>query len=303
MNQDKQFADVALPVPIYQLFTYSVPKPLQESVDIGIRVLVPFGKRHMTGFIVAFSTIPRVSKVKAIMDVIDDNPMISSELLLLAEWIASYYANEDVTIPLAGAYFYPDIAKLRKEGRVLRLPPQKHLPALSYWDVGFSDYTVCWVFQPDGPRINVIHCYKTNGKKSDYLMNYINEWGKIHGVNFIAHLLPHDGNSHNTQTGHTCYEMGIKLGMPVRLLPRPKSNMLKIEAIRKMLPKCWFDESCEHGLYALESYHAEFSESMGELKATPKHDWTSHYADAFAYFSAYFNYAIINPRPIKRDSW
>jgi primosomal protein N' (replication factor Y) len=42
------FADVLLPVPIHQVFTYRIPFELNEHVQAGLRVIVPFGKNKMT---------------------------------------------------------------------------------------------------------------------------------------------------------------------------------------------------------------------------------------------------------------
>jgi primosomal protein N' (replication factor Y) (superfamily II helicase) len=91
MQKHKQYVDVALPVPIHQVFTYSLPDELTNAAEIGMRVLVPFGQRQLTGFIVAFPPMAQVDRIKSILDVIDDTPMISADLLHLAEWIANYY--------------------------------------------------------------------------------------------------------------------------------------------------------------------------------------------------------------------
>jgi primosomal protein N' (replication factor Y) len=46
------FADVLLPVPIPQLFTYRVPFELNEYIKIGTRVVVQFGSRRILTAIV-----------------------------------------------------------------------------------------------------------------------------------------------------------------------------------------------------------------------------------------------------------
>jgi len=46
------YVDVALNIPSDKLFTYEVPANLQQEVDIGKRVFVPFGRRKRTGFII-----------------------------------------------------------------------------------------------------------------------------------------------------------------------------------------------------------------------------------------------------------
>jgi hypothetical protein len=48
-----EYVEVALPLPLRQTFTYRLPFGLRETVKIGARLLVPFGKRHLTGYAVA----------------------------------------------------------------------------------------------------------------------------------------------------------------------------------------------------------------------------------------------------------
>lgn len=91
---------VAVATPLHKTFTYSHQEPLAP----GVRVLVPFGKSSKTlGVVVAQSvgtstpsTTPpkaREFKVKAISEVLDSEPVYSTNLLKLANWIASYYMH------------------------------------------------------------------------------------------------------------------------------------------------------------------------------------------------------------------
>ena len=88
----KQFlVDIALPVPIDRLFTYIVPLELQQNVCIGNRVLVPFGKKHLTGIIVGIPASTDVQGLKPLVDILDEHPTFSEELLSLTRWISEYY--------------------------------------------------------------------------------------------------------------------------------------------------------------------------------------------------------------------
>ena len=56
---------------------------------------------------------------------------------------------------------------------------------------------------------------------------------------------------------------------------------MRIEAVRRILPRCHFDEKrCEAGLEALAWYH-ERTDEHREVGLGPLHDWSSHAADAF----------------------
>jgi primosomal protein N' (replication factor Y) (superfamily II helicase) len=88
----KQFlVDIALPVPVDRTFTYIVSPELQPSVIPGKRVLVPFGKKHLTGVIVGLPATTNIRGLKPITDIIDIKPTFSPEMLSLTKWISEYY--------------------------------------------------------------------------------------------------------------------------------------------------------------------------------------------------------------------
>jgi primosomal protein N' (replication factor Y) len=84
--------DVALPVPLHQSFTYIVPPDIAALVRTGSRVLVPFGKKTISGIVVGFPSGSTVKSLRPIHDVLDAAPALSDELLKLGTWMAEYYA-------------------------------------------------------------------------------------------------------------------------------------------------------------------------------------------------------------------
>ena len=85
------FADVAVPLPIDQTFTYAVQATIERRLSPGCRVLVPFGSRHVVGIAVRIHDEERQGKVKRIQQVLDEKPLLSPRMLELARWMASYY--------------------------------------------------------------------------------------------------------------------------------------------------------------------------------------------------------------------
>jgi len=85
--------DVVLPLPLDQAYTYRVPDAQADAVQVGARVLVPFRSRRLTGVVVGEGPPPDTLdfEVKAVLDVLDDVPVCTPELLDLTEWIADYY--------------------------------------------------------------------------------------------------------------------------------------------------------------------------------------------------------------------
>ncbi|MES1963967.1 primosomal protein N' [Psychrobacter sp. AH5] len=85
---------VALPVPLYRVFDYSVPADFALP-KIGSRVEVSFGRQTLIGIVVThrarFDSDVPVNKLKAITRCLDDEPIVDSPLLKLAHWLARYY--------------------------------------------------------------------------------------------------------------------------------------------------------------------------------------------------------------------
>ncbi len=88
-----KFANIALDIPVDSLFTYSIPDYLQESVQRGSRVLVPFGKRILTGFVVSTVNKCDIEKVKDIKSALDNEPALNDEMLEFGLWISEYYLS------------------------------------------------------------------------------------------------------------------------------------------------------------------------------------------------------------------
>ena len=94
-----EFAEVALPLPLRQTFTYRLPFGMRENVKIGARLLVPFGKRTLTGYAVALheklsEEIEFEEKaIKEAIELLDEEPLITGEILRLTQWTADYYAS------------------------------------------------------------------------------------------------------------------------------------------------------------------------------------------------------------------
>ena len=85
------FAQVALPLPLSEPFTYRIPSHLEGKLDLGFRVLVPLKNRIVTGFVVGLTATSSVSGVKEVIDLLDPYPLFSGEMLELTKWVSDYY--------------------------------------------------------------------------------------------------------------------------------------------------------------------------------------------------------------------
>jgi primosomal protein N' (replication factor Y) len=90
------FASVAVSLPIGSEgeLTYHVPEAFRGRLRPGMRVLVPVGQRTTTGIVVktrVLCDLPDRIKVKDILDIMDEGPIFSEDLLRLWEWSKNYY--------------------------------------------------------------------------------------------------------------------------------------------------------------------------------------------------------------------
>ena len=89
-----QVINVAVNYPLYQTFKYSVPNKIGK-VNIGERVLVPFGKKTIVGIVVKREKQVNKDKInyilKPIIDIIDDHPVVNLEIMKICTWASDYY--------------------------------------------------------------------------------------------------------------------------------------------------------------------------------------------------------------------
>ncbi|MDR1434053.1 primosomal protein N' [Candidatus Endomicrobiellum devescovinae] len=85
--------DVAVPVPLNKTFHYLPLEGVNPESIVGKRVKIPFGKRILIGYVVACLYIEEDSslKLKQVMEVIDDDVLINSETIELADYISKNY--------------------------------------------------------------------------------------------------------------------------------------------------------------------------------------------------------------------
>jgi primosomal protein N' (replication factor Y) (superfamily II helicase) len=93
-DHTKELLEVAIPLPVHRVFTYRVPQELRISVGVGKRVLVPFGRRRLTGYVTGFASHPpKVAQIKGILDVLDDEPLFPKTMVPFFQWVANYYLH------------------------------------------------------------------------------------------------------------------------------------------------------------------------------------------------------------------
>ena len=122
----KEIVEVAVGLPVSKTFHYLIPERMRGSLQVGMRVLVPFKGRKVTGFCLDLLDQPPKGieeKLREVEDLLDEAPLIDPQMLRFCRWISDYY-------------LYP-LGEVIKAG----LPPGLHLKSelvLSLTDDGLK---------------------------------------------------------------------------------------------------------------------------------------------------------------------
>ncbi|AXQ30469.1 terminase [Solimonas sp. K1W22B-7] len=207
-----------------------------------------------------------------------------------------------------GAYYGSPLLEAYRAGRVCELPWDRGLEVETWWDLGVDDSTAIWFLQRQGQQLRVVDYYENSGEGLSHYRGILEQRAQQHGIVYSRHIGPHDlkvrelGNDAKSRL-----QAAAELGIRFEVAP-----MLKvadgIEAVRRLLPHCWFDESrTAPGRKALEHYRKEWDAVRGCWKDQPLHDWSSHAADAFRVGAvagdARLNTRNTRARPIQPARW
>lgn len=217
---------------------------------------------------------------------------------LRASMTAEQYEQElecSFEAAILGAYFGKEIAEAERAGRICELPYEKALPVHTAWDLGIGDSTAIWFFQVVGSEVRVIDHYEAHGQGLPHYVNVLAAKPYAYGDDYV----PHDAKVRELGTGRTRIETLRELGRSPKLVPNHKV-MDGINAARLSMPAVWFDRfKCKDGLEALRQYRTDYDEKTRAFKDNPRHDWTSHSADAFRYLA--MAWREMAPQPAKPE--
>lgn len=181
----------------------------------------------------------------------------------------------------AGAYYGKPLQDAESDGRITRVPWEPSVPVATAWDLGMDDATAIWFIQQVGMEIRVIDYYEASGEGLPHYVAHMRTKPYVYG----DHLLPHDVEVREMGDGRSRLEVLQSLGLNATVVPAQRVED-GINAVRMLLPRCWFDkEKCAKGLKALGNYQREWAPKLSTWRARPRHDWSSHGADAFRYLA------------------
>lgn len=180
---------------------------------------------------------------------------------------------------MEGAIYYNEMLQARQGGRITRVPWEPSKPVHTFWDLGNRDPAAVWFFQHIGLEYRFIDYWEGSDVGGlPAWIRMLKEKPYLYGV----HHWPHDGNYKQLSTGKLLKETAEELGLrPIKIVARTKSKQASIEKVRPILARAYFDvERCAGGIKRIEDYRREWDNNLGEWSPEPRHDASSHTADA-----------------------
>lgn len=199
------------------------------------------------------------------------------------ELFAHVWLGQPLTVT-TGSIYGKQLAQAREDGRIGKVPYDGSAPVYAALDLGVGDSTAICFFQTVGQEIHFIDYYESSGEDLAHYINVLanKPW------DYRQIFLPHDARARELQTGKTREEFFREHGYANVTILRPSSYAFGQDDInmtaRPKFSRCWFDqEKCARLLECLAAYHYEYDEKNKLLRDKPKHDFSSHAADAFMY--------------------
>jgi len=193
----------------------------------------------------------------------------------------------DFESAILGAYYGKEMRALTDAGRITNVEYDPLFPVHTAWDLGYSDDTSIWWYQVVHGEIRVLDYHSSNGQAIAYYTGLIQSKEREYGYTYGTHWLPHDARAKTLASGGKSIIEQLSVKIPIEKMKIVPSLSLQdgIQASRLALLRCWFDTKCDDGIECLRQYQREYDEDKKVFRDRPRHDWTSHGADAFRMMS------------------
>ena len=188
---------------------------------------------------------------------------------------------------ILGAYYGQEMRRITDLDRITDIEYDPMFPCHTAWDLGFNDSTSIWWFQVVHGEIRVLDHHSSNGQAIPYYTGLIKQKEEEFNYTYGIHWLPHDARAKTLASGGKSIIEQIATKIDIKQLKIVPNLSLQdgIQATRLALNRTWFHNRCEEGIECLRQYQREWDDDKKVFRDRPKHDWTSHSADAMRYLA------------------
>jgi hypothetical protein len=188
---------------------------------------------------------------------------------------------------ILGAFYGQEMRRITDLERITTVDYDPMFPCHTAWDLGFNDSTSIWWFQVVYGEIRVLDHHSSNGQAIPFYIMLLDQKEDEFGYKYGYHYLPHDARAKTLASGGKSIIEQISAKIDIKHLKIVPNLSIQdgIQATRLALSRAWFDNRCEEGIECLRQYQREWNDDKKCFNDRPKHDFTSHSADAFRYLS------------------
>jgi len=218
-----------------------------------------------------------------------------SDELMRSEWYC------DFNVGNTGSYFTREMSDMEREGRILPIKPNIHLPVHTCADLGGTDNTAIWLFQVDGEYIHLLALLHDTGKGLKFYLEWAERLRQQWRCQWGTHFGPHDITQKHQGWEHAESRLmqARKAGWHFQVTPK-LSIEDGIEAMRYIFPKLKVNSvDCELGVRAMREYRREYDDLNACFKPKPLHNWSSNIMDALRYLAVNFRRLYDVPSPAR----
>jgi len=190
----------------------------------------------------------------------------------------------DFESAIIGAYYGKEMRQLTDLGRITKVKHDPMYKVFTSWDLGYSDDTSVWWWQTVRGEVRFLDYHGSNGQPVSFYTGLIQSKAAEFGYQYGLHYLPHDARAKTLASGGKSIIEQLSAKIPLESMKIVPNLSLQdgIQATRMLLMRSWFDsERCNDGIESLRQYQREYDDDRKVFRDKPRHDWTSHAADAF----------------------
>ena len=209
---------------------------------------------------------------------LDDDELEDAKLMMSEDQYLQEFEC-DFESAILGAYYGKEMRSITDAGRITNIDYDPMFPVHTAWDLGFSDDTTIWFYQVVHGEIRLLDYHSSNGHNVPYYVDVIKSRNYVYGT----HWLPHDARAKTLASGGKSIIEQLSEKIDIKSFKIVPSLSLQdgIQAVRMALTRSWFDFKCDEGIECLKQYQREYDDDKKMFRDKPRHDWTSHGADAF----------------------
>lgn len=190
-----------------------------------------------------------------------------------------------------GSYLAEEMAQMREESRICRVPHLPAYPVHTVNDLGIGGHMPWIFFQVVGLEVHIIDCFSLS-KKDDvrggaaFYKRMLDTKRENRQFSYGKYFCPFDINKGEIGTGEIIYDTFKQNGVTFEKLDRETNVLDGIQRLINIMPTIYIDaEHCQELIVAWLCYHREWIENLGRYDERPHPDKSSHYADAGRYLS------------------